>query len=311
MEINKWRTFCKNNICRSCLNTKFENKTLIVRPHKNNGIGNRLSGIRGAYTLAKKTNRQFIIDWPYEETESQFFNIHHHKVFQPSKYTSFNSGSCPLVLRETFPSMSLKIINMAHTNEKVIILEQLYNDLGYIENAYEIYNTLLKPTNEFKQQLKAYITNLKLDLKKGWIGVQLRRNDHKHGKLTKNEVKSLQKTELCLANMNKKNNQVFLTTNSIDISSYFKIYNFVQNEDISYRKHSSKKNGYKKALLEFATLASSNRILGTAGSTFAREASFFGGIRVTMRKQNTYILKNLHESGNCTFIAPYGKNLFL
>jgi len=51
-------------------------------------------------------------------------------------------------------------------------------------------------------------------------------------------------------------------------------------------------------------------VLGTAGSTFAREASFFGGVHLTMLKQNTYFLKKIEAYGNCTFISPYSLNLF-
>ena len=69
--------------------------------------------------------------------------------------------------------------------------------------------------------------------------------------------------------------------------------------------------GYKKALLEFATLASSKMILGTTGSTFAREAAYFGGVHIIMRNHRTYKVKyNMKNWGKCNYVPSYGENVF-
>lgn len=295
---------CKNNICRNCISLK--DRSLIVRPHKNNGLGNRLAGIRGAYALARITNRSFLIDWPYDETESSFFHTKFNKQFNYSRYYDLRENNCPVVLRETFPSMSSTIIKWGYSNEKIIILEQLYNDLGFEKNAHSIYKKLFKPTKKFKQTLKKYINSL--GLHENWLGFQIRRNDYKQIPLTTKELKGVEKSINCIKNINI--SQVFLTTNSVHVKEYLKHYKFVVNNDPSYSKHSNKKNGYKKSLLEFATLASSNMIIGTAGSTFAKEASYFGGVDLTMLKQNTYVLKTIKPYGKCSFSNRYANNIF-
>jgi len=295
---------CKNNICRNCISSK--DRSLIVRPHKNNGFGNRLAGIRGAYALARTTNRSFFIDWPYDETESSFFHTKFNKQFNYSRYYDLKKNNCPVVLRETFPSMSSTIIKWGYSNEKTIILEQLYNDLGFEKNAHFIYKKLFKPTQEFQQSLNKYIYSL--GLRKNWLGFQIRRNDYKKMPLTVKELKGIDHSIRCIKIINA--SQVFLTTNSVHVKEYLKNYKFVINNDPSYSKHSNKKNGYKKSLLEFATLASSNMIVGTAGSTFAKEASYFGGVELTMLKQNTYILRTIKSHGGCGFKHRYDKNIF-
>lgn len=296
---------CKNNICRNCIS--LQDRSLVVRPHKNNGVGNRLAGIRGAYALAKITNRTFFIDWPQNETESSFFNIKYNKNFNYSKYYDLNENNCPVVLIETFPSMSSTIIKWGYSDEKIIVLEQLYNDLGFEKDASLIYKQLFRPTKKFKHSLQNYVSSL--GLHKSWIGFQVRRNDRNYNPLTQREVVDIDKSVRCIKNINK--SHVFLTTNSLHVKEYLKNHKFIVNTDSSYSKHSNKKNGYKKSLLEFATLASSSMIVGTAGSTFAREASYFGGIELTMLIQQTFsVIKNKKAYGKCCFINRYAKNIF-
>ena len=303
------KTKC-SKMCRSCMPrlASDSQRVLIYRPHLHNGLGNRMSGIRGAYRMAVRTRRSFWLDWPARQTESEFFHMQR-TASHVSHYMPWNHSSCAPTFFDVRPNMNDFIFNVSLSNENVIVFEEMYHDLGFGANANAAYLSLLRPTSSFLKKMRAHFAEIGLNTTTGWIGLQIRQNEHH--RVTPGDHLRIWKSINCAKRIAKKmHSDIFATTNSPDVLRILRSTDLKYGQDESFMRHSSSRVGYLPALLEFATLASSRFVIGTAGSTFSREAANFGGISSVMMDHGYRISSRTQIDRSCTYSPPYGTNVF-
>lgn len=299
-----------SKMCRSCMTQSPRDKrVLLFRPHLHNGLGNRMSGVRGAYQMALQTHRSFWLDWPAHQSESSFFHMQR-TATSISCYIPWDRSSCAPTFFDTRPNMNVFTRNIAMSNETIIVFQEIYHDLGFDMKANAAYLSLLRPTLPFLQHMKAHFAKLGLDATNGWIGLQIRLNENQ--KLAAKDQLKIWKSIKCAQSIAKQLRcDIFATTNSPTVLRVLRSTEIKYERNESFMRHSSPHTGYLPALLEFATLATSQFIIGTAGSTFAREAANFGGISSVMMDHGYRIRSHIKSDQVCAYSSPYGQNVFV
>ena len=147
------------NMCRSCMpQLPGDQRVLIFRPPMHNGLGNRMSGLRGAHQMAVRTRRSFLLDWPTHQTESKFLYMQRTATHTSHSIPLNNSSRAP-TFYDIRPNMNLFSLNVALSAGPTVIVEELYHAIGFDQRANAAYLSLLRPTSHFCKTRKRILRN--------------------------------------------------------------------------------------------------------------------------------------------------------
>lgn len=276
------------------------NRILLARAHASNGLANRLAGLRGALRLAEATNRRLVVEWAAGGQEGNWL--------EPADGVGWRLGPGPgapppsdldnVGLRTVASRRAvLRFLDLANTSRPLVVVSNLWHDLSFVPmGASNVsvcrgqYARLLRPSLKLHEMTLDHVVDLDLEYTPGWTGLQIRRSDHLANSLERYEhrhevplgfhEKQGIATALQTALSPLEYDTLFLTTNSRAVQRYVlqRSPSAHTTSNASHLRHSAPRRGYLAPLLEFMVLSLSTRIVGTAGSSFAAEAAYFGNV---------------------------------
>ena len=281
-------------------------RILLARAHASNGLANRLAGLRGALRLAEESGRRLVVEWAAGGQEGNWL--------EPAPGVMWRMGAAPGVgppsdldnvgLRgEKAQELVTYFKKLARTERPLVVVSNLWHDLSFVPMSSanvternEEYARLLRPSAKLGVMIEDHVEELGLwERSSSWAGLQIRRSDnlaksidryasHREAPLSLSEKAGLDRA-LRAAREKLEDESLFVTTNSGAVQRFLqkRVPGACMTANASHLEHSSpRRGGYLGPLLEFMVLASSGRIVGTAGSSFAAEAAYFGGVEQVM-----------------------------
>ena len=294
-------------------------RTLLAVAHCTNGLANRFAGLRGALRFAEATGRRLVVEWAPGGQEANWLEPYHGIGWRfgpaPGSLRPSDLDS-PRIFGAAARRDVERFVELARSPAPLVVASNLYHDASHtpmadanISHCYAQYQRLFQPSPKLLQMVVDHIVEVglcprppSLPFSCAWHGLQIRRSDHiakshpkHHGQrephLTSTEVRGVERA-LAEAVDGLDERRLFLTTNSRAVQRHVaRLYPGVcTSKNASHLRHSSPTTGgYLGPLLEFLTLAGSARIVGTAGSSFAAEAAYFGNVqRLTLGDWGTF-----------------------
>ena len=299
-------------------------RTLLVRAHRTNGLANRFAGLRGAQRIAEATGRRLVVEWSPGGQEANWLEPADGIGwrFGPAPGSTRPSDlHSPRLFGMPARKEVARFVELAHSPTPLVVASDLYHDASHtpmaaanISHCYAQYQQLMKPTLKVLTMALDHIVELglcppinperavALPFPCAWHGLQIRRSDHlakslpnhrshREPPLTPAERRGVERAVAeALDGLDER--RLFLTTNSRAVQRHVAALHplVCTSKNSSHLRHSSPTSGgYLGPLLEFLTLASSARIVGTAGSSFAAEAAYFGNVqRLTLGDWGTF-----------------------